>query len=61
MTDAEHITKLEEAVRRRDAALKSIWTVVCDAYLLQETPDEIKRKRAFIALDKYLRGEKILP
>lgn len=61
MTDAEHIAKLEEAVRRRDAALKSVWKVMCDAYMTGQQPDEIKRQRSFLAVDKFLRDNNLLP
>lgn len=61
MTDAERIAELEALVAKRDGMLKSAWALMCDALLLGEQPDEIKRRKAFYALDKFLRDEKLLP
>lgn len=51
MTDREKL--LEEMLRQA-------WALFHDAYLQGERPDDVKRQRAFIALDRKLREEKVI-
>lgn len=40
--------------------LRDAWKLYCDTYLTGEVPEDIKRNRAFCALDKALRGRGIV-
>jgi hypothetical protein len=42
------------------ALLRNAWSLFVDAYLMQQTPDEIKRSQAYASLDKKLRELKVI-
>lgn len=60
MTDTGRIAHLEAEVKRRDELLRGAWALFSDAYLCAETPDTIRRSRAFCRLDATLRAEGIV-
>ncbi len=44
-----------------EAALREAWAMFHNAYLLGTAPDDVKRQRAFIALDRKCRELGALP
>lgn len=47
--------------QRLEKLLSDAWDVFMEAYLFDTPPDQIKRRRAFLTLDKQLRAEGIVP